>query len=72
MKRTKEILFLTSNQRLDDYYKVGPVQKAAVEDFADMLIKDILLVLAAHALSGDSATTAYANIRQLYEEKYEN
>lgn len=69
MKRTKQII---NNKRLADFYSVGPVQKAAVEDFADALINDILLVLAAHALSGDSATTAYANIQRLYEEKYDN
>ena len=68
MKQTKQILKLTSSGRLSDFYHVGPVQKAAVEDFADMLIKDILLVLAAHALSGDSAVTAYANIKRLYED----
>ena len=68
MKVTKEILDLTGSQRLLDYYKVGPVQNASLEDFADTLVKDILLVLAAHALSGDSAVTAYANIKRLYED----
>lgn len=31
---------LKYNDRLRDYYEVGPVQRAAVEDFADLLWED--------------------------------
>ena len=54
--------------RLKDYYEVGPVQRAAVEEFADMLFRDIITVVAAQALSNESALDVFANLKRIYED----
>lgn len=59
---------LESSPRLKSYHGVGPVQRAAVEDFADSLYKDIMLVVSAHVLSGDSAVQVFKNLKKLYED----
>lgn len=35
--------------------------------FADLIIKDMLRVVAAHALSNDSALDVFTNLKRLYE-----
>ncbi len=37
------------------------------EKFAELIVKDILTVVAAHALANDSALTAFINLKQIYE-----
>lgn len=35
--------------------------------FSDLMVKDIMVVVAAHALSGDSAVDVFANLKRIYE-----
>ncbi len=39
------------------------------ERFADLIVKDIMQVVAAHALSNDSAIEVFANLKRLYEKE---
>ena len=55
--------------RLREFYEVGPVQRAAVEDFADALYHDIIRVVAAQALSNESAFDVFSNLSRIYEGK---
>lgn len=66
MKFAKEILM--GNERLNDYYNVGQVQRAAVEDYADAILKDIMRVVAAQALNNESALSVFTNLKRIYVE----
>ena len=37
------------------------------EKFAELIVKDMMIVVAAHALSGDSAVDVFANLKRIYE-----
>jgi hypothetical protein len=37
------------------------------EKLVDMVVRDIMLVVSAHALSGDSAVDVFANLKRIYE-----
>ena len=41
--------------------------KQAVEKFAELIYKDIITVVAAHALSNDSAIDVFKNLKRIYE-----
>lgn len=50
---------------------IGPnylISSQELEKFAELIVSDILKVVAAHALSGDSAVDVYANLIRLYEQ----
>ena len=55
--------------RIKDYYGVGPVQRAAVEEFANLLYNDIITIVAAQALSHESALDVFTNLTRIYEGK---
>ena len=38
-----------------------------VEKFAELIYKDIITVVAAHALSNDSAIDVFKNLKRIYE-----
>ena len=64
-----EIIKELVTDRLKNYYEVGPVQRAAVETFADALYHDIITIVAAQALSHESAMDVFVNLTRIYEGK---
>ena len=39
-ERIKELLSLPGLERLNDWVNIGPVQKAALEEFAELIVRD--------------------------------
>lgn len=48
---------LTNNPRLSDYYNVGPVQRASVEDFLECIINETLKIVEKHRITLESVKT---------------
>ena len=40
-----------------------------MEKFAELIVKDVLRVVAAHTLSNDSAMDVFVNLKRLYEDE---
>lgn len=41
--------------------------EVSAQRFANLIVKDIMRVVAAHALSNDSALDVFANLKRIYE-----
>lgn len=62
-KQTKK-LAEQAGFHLDEYSE--PTQRK-VEKLSELIVKDILRVVAAHALNGDGAVDVFVNLKRLYE-----
>ena len=48
--RIKELLTRPSLERLNDWVNIGPVQKAALEEFAELVVRDCAGYIHGHEL----------------------
>ena len=57
-KRIKEILARPGLERLNDWASIGPVQKAALEEFAELVVLECARVVKASGPQGMIGVTA--------------
>ena len=52
-ERIRELLDTPSVERLKDFYEVGPVQRAAVDEFVELIIRECALLCVSRPGPGD-------------------
>jgi hypothetical protein len=58
-KRIKELLSLPGLERLNDWVNVGPVQRAALEEFAEMIVEECIKYIETAAYYDPSEDWSY-------------